>query len=114
MQSEKRTLSRRYLENYFSGVWKSIAGGDNDHRPERGRETAGAEKGRIYRIADAHIRTLPFSLSSLPPPSFSLSPTSCIFLFSLVYLSDQYRRQPARRMRERKRKREGRNNSDNY
>lgn len=78
-QSEKRTLSRRYLENYFSGVWKSIAGGDNDRE-------GGAEKGRIYRIANAHIRTLLLSLSF--SRSLSLSPATFFSFLLFIYPTD--------------------------
>lgn len=91
MQSEKRTLSRRYLENYFSGVWKSIAGGDNDHRE-------GGRRGERANLSDRPMPTFARFLS-LP----LLLAFDCIFLFSLVYLSDQYPDSEQKRKRKEKR-----------
>jgi len=68
VQSEKRALSRRYLENYFSGVWKSIASGDNDHR----------EGGRRGERANLSDRRCPHSRA---PLFLSLSLSSSLFPF---------------------------------
>jgi hypothetical protein len=71
VQSEKRALSRRYLENYFSGVWKSIASGDNDHR-EGGRR---GERANLSDRRCPHSRAPLFlSLSLSLPPSLSPFP----------------------------------------
>lgn len=73
-QSEKRTLSRRYLENYFSGVWKSIAGGDNDHRE-------GGERANLSDRRCPHSHALSFSPSPLPSPAvFFFLFFSCLFI----------------------------------
>lgn len=74
MQSEKRTLSRRYLENYFSGVWKSIAGGDNDHR-EGGRR---GERANLSDRRCPHSHALFLSLTRRFRLHFSLFP--CLFI----------------------------------
>lgn len=72
----------RKSAHFPAAIWRTISPVSGKALPAAITTTARAEKGRIYRIADAHIRTLALSLSlllflSCRPYFFSL----CLFLF---------------------------------
>jgi len=84
-EGAERGVCSRKSAHFPAAIWRTISPVSGKALPAaitttaREGETAGAEKGRIYRIADAHIRTLSFSLSL----SLSFSSLFCQLHFSL-------------------------------